>query len=186
MPEPEQRERKLPDRPLEWGSVESWPAEAPALRPRGLILIESTLTYAGHPEDRVEDEVGEEDDDVWDGGFDWTIAAQPGHVSESGVWHAALIGDVFICRGGWHLLIAAVLPLEGRPGVFEDLSAPEDVEKRLGYWASHVLWDFLVAEGNRQLVSARTGFSLPAATPRPTLRHEMPPVDPAQGDDGEG
>ena len=178
-------ERRLPSEPLEWGSVEPWPLDAPDLRPRGLILIESSLTFAGHPSEEHNEDVQQDTQDTWDGGFDWTVAGQPAHVTENGEWHAALIGDIFICREGWHLMVGAVLPIDGRPGVFDDCTDRDDVERRLGYWASHLLWDFLIVEGNRQLVNARTGFTLPSATPRPVLRHELPPIEPLQDSEEE-
>lgn len=175
-------DHEYPTGPLSWGDTPTWPEGAPDLRPRGLILLESSLYFAGHVE---EDDESAEDPDKPAGTFDWIINGHPGHtIEETKTWHAGLIGEIFVCREGWHLRVAAVLPVEGRGDSYEQCIQEDYVEARLGFWASHILWDFVSAEANRLLVGARVGFTLPAATPRPRLRSEIPePEEDPHGED---
>lgn len=160
-------EREFPTEPLPWGDVDDWPVSAPDLRPRGVILLEASLYFAGaHSDEDIDEPVDT---------FDWVITGHPGHLGEgTGTWHTALVGELFLCRDGWHLAVAAILPVEGRPDVYGECAESAEVEDRLGYWSSHVLWDFVSQEANRLLVGARVGFTMPAATPRPQLRSKMP------------
>lgn len=158
----------LPANPLDWeGDAQRWPAAAPSLKPHGLILLESSITYAGHDEDDDEDERT----------FDWVISGHPAHAtSEGDDWSTALVGELFVCREALHLVVAAVLPLRARFDVFTECATAGEVEDRFAYWASDLLWDFIAAEGNRQLVSMRASFVVPAETPRPRLTGAVPPA----------
>ena len=147
------------------------------------MLLESSLYFAGHADE--DDET--KDDDKAATTFRWTIDGHPGQMEEGGAtWHTGLIGEIFVCREGWHLIVAAALQVEGRAERFKECLGSADVEACLGYWASHILWDFVSVEANRLLVGARVGFALPVATPRPQLRSELPDADDDETEEGPG
>ena len=136
-----------PSEPLGWDGYDQSHPSAPAVQPVAIVLLESSVEVMPHPVSEGEDSFNP---DSWT--FDWGVAGQ-GHLPVDGEdgWHVAVIADLFVCRNGVHLTVAAFLHLRVREDL-EELTS-RDVEERYGYWSSHILWDYIAAEANRQLLS---------------------------------
>lgn len=170
--------------PLGEGSVQpsdvSWPTDTPDIRLGGLILLDSLVHPVPHSV-QEDDEAGSDDAEQ----RDWNVFAvrMTGPVPEDREF--GLIGELFVCQGDWQLKVSALVPLQVRGTLRDELASlgADAIAKRFGPWANHVLWDFVSQHARILGASVLRTFPLPRQTPEADYQV---PRDPDEDSDSDG
>lgn len=146
-----------------------WPVEAPDVRLGGLLLLESSVHPAGPPEQHEPPEDAEAPSNQ----RDWNVYCVRLAGDPAGREYA-LIGELFMCQGDWHLSVSALTPLQLRGELRADAHnlGPDELAKRYGPWATHVLWDFVAQHARLLSSGVLRHFDIP--TQSPEAAYEVP------------